>query len=190
MRLRPNRIPIIQAARRSPMSLRPSHSRDMLLPRRVPNTFFCTDCECRIQHDAGTAGTPVTCPSCHAGLATPAHFPGELRTVRQPPARPAAQQRRLPQPIVARYWRESVWEQALKPALNTARVAGWFGVIGAFRNGADTLFDRYISWAICSWTLFAVGFVVAYLVAIAVYAAGRYATASAGRSQSPPSACL
>lgn len=198
-RLRPCRIPIIQAAGCSPTSLRPSLSRAMLLTSRDPNTFFCTYCECSFQHDADGAGTPVTCPSCEAGLAAAADIPAVHRAlrrssiptllwaVRPSPARPRAQQRPLPQAIVLRYWQESVWEQALKPALNTARVAGLFGVIGAFRIDG-TLFERYISWAVCSWSLLAVGFAVAYLVAVAVYAAARLATASAGRSQSLPSA--
>ena len=201
MRLRPCRIPIIQAAGCSPMSLRPSHSRAMLLTTREPDTFFCTYCECRFQHDPDAAGRPVTCPSCEAGLAAAADnpavhralrrssIPAVLRAVRQSPARPRAQQQRLQQPIVLRYWRESVWEQAFGPALITARVAGVFGFIGAFRSDG-TLFDRYISWVVCGWTLFAVGFVVAYVVAVAIYAAGRLATASAGRSQSLPSACF
>ena len=200
-RLRPCRIPIIQAAARSPMSLRPSHSRAMLLTTREPDTFFCTYCECRFQHDPDAAGRPVTCPSCQAGRVAPPPNPAVLRALRQSsipavvraerqsPARPWAQQRRLQQPIVLRYWRESVWEQALVSALITARVAGFFGVIGAFRSDG-TLFERYISWVVCGWTLFAVGFVVAYVVAVAIYAAGRLATASAGRSQSLPSACF
>jgi hypothetical protein len=87
------------------------------------------------------------------------------------------------------HWRESVWQQALGPALTIARVAGFFGVIGAFRSDG-TLIERYIAWMICGWCLYAVGFVVAYLVALAVHAARHLATASAGRSQSLPSACF
>jgi hypothetical protein len=49
---------------------------------------------------------------------------------------------------VLRYWRESVWQQALGPALTIARVAGFLGVIGAFRSDG-TLFERYISWVVC-----------------------------------------
>jgi len=172
------------------MSLRPSHSRAMLLTRRDPDAFFCTYCECRFQHNPDAAGTPVNCPSCQAGLAALPHNPAVLRAVWQSLARPRAQQRRFPRSSVPDYWRESVWHQALKPALNTGRFAGCFSFIGAYRNGADTLFDRYISCVICGLTLFAVGFVVAYLVAIAVYAAGRHAAASGGRSRSLPSACF
>jgi len=201
MRLRPCRIPIIQAAGCSPMSLCPSHFRAMILTRRVPNTFFCTYCECRFEHDAETAGRPVTCPSCDAGLAAPPHIPAVHRAQRQTsipamlravwpsPARPRAQKRHLTRPIVLWHWRESVWQQALKPAWSTASYASIFGFIGAFRNDA-TLFERYIAWMICGWCLYAVGFVVAYLVALAVHAARHLATASAGRSQSLPSACL
>ena len=200
MRLRSCRIPIKQAAGCSPMSLCPSHFRAMILTRRVPNTFFCTYCECRFQHDPEAAGTPVTCPSCDAGLAAAADNPAVhralrrssiptlVRAIRPSPAQPPTQQRRLPQPIALR-WQESVWQQALKPAWNTARFASIFGFIGAFRNDA-TLFERYIAWMICGWCLYAVGFVVAYLGALAVHAARHLATASAGRSQSLPSACF
>ncbi|KAB2654419.1 MAG: hypothetical protein DVB32_09470 [Verrucomicrobia bacterium] len=112
-----------------------------------------------------------------------------LRAVWPSPARPRAQKRHLTRPIVLWHWRESVWQQALKPAWSTASYASIFGFIGAFRNDA-TLFERYIAWMICGWCLYAVGFVVAYLVALAVHAARHLATASAGRSQSLPSACL
>lgn len=197
----PCRIPFIQAAGCSPMSLPPSHFHAMLLKSREPHTFFCEYCQCRFQHDADATGTHVACPSCDIGLAAPPHIsavhlakwkssvPTVARAVRQSPARPRAQKRHLTQPIVLWHWRESVWQQALGPALTIARVAGFLGVIGAFRSDG-TLFDRYIAWIICGWCLFAVGFVVAYVVALAVYAARHLATASAGRSQSLPSACF